>query len=304
MQDRCFAICIHRWTFRYVDVYTSCRHIVDRHFKIHLYIYIPRHTYKHMCDLCMYIRRRTYKHMCAHIHMCFVDIEVREGPKDWKREQQKKKESEGERDRELERQRERERKTGRGRKRDRVWDSERERVSGRERERELARLCVWERKSRTRCRKACHTTPTCATWPVLCVTWPIHTWKFVSWRRVLRAFRVTHHMRHITHAHHTHTSPHHVRVVTYLHVWRDACTCVQWLIHVCDVAWFVHMCKMTQSYAWQDSRICVMWRIHICLVTQTTPAWLAVPKSSHFHYGVATISRLLKITGLLCKKAL
>jgi len=57
-------------------------------------------------------------------------------------------------------------------------------------------------------------------------------------------------------------------------------TCVTWLIHMCD---------MTHSYVWHDSG-------------SSCP--LLLNSSSSRVYAVATSSRLLKIIGLFCKRAL
>jgi len=40
-----------------------------------------------------------------------------------------------------------------------------------------------------------------------------------------------------------------------IYVGYDACTCVIWLICLCDI---------TRSYVWHDSFICVTWLIHMC----------------------------------------
>jgi len=69
---------------------------------------------------------------------------------------------------------------------------------------------------------------------------------------------------------------HSVRDKTYLHVWQDSVNCVTWLICTC---------VMTHSRVWTD---CFRRR------SVGNNAW----------YRVATISRLLQIIGLFCKRAL
>jgi len=41
-------------------------------------------------------------------------------------------------------------------------------------------------------------------------------------------------------------------------MWHDSCTCVTWLIHVCD---------KTHLHVWLDSCTCVTWRIQMCAMT-------------------------------------
>jgi len=103
---------------------------------------------------------------------------------------------------------------------------------------------------------------------------------------------------------------------------QDSFICVMgymtWLIHMCEVAFIWD--DPPHSYVWQaiwhDSFICVMWHIHVhrsvfvcTLVTFHVWGGIHVRQPTtfrvcHVAYGVATISRLLKIIGLFCKRAL
>jgi len=69
-------------------------------------------------------------------------------------------------------------------------------------------------------------------------------------------------------------------MMTLSYVWRDSCTCVTWLLRMCDmthsyvrrdsctcVTWLIHMCDMTHSYVWHDSFMCATWLIHMCDMT-------------------------------------
>jgi len=89
-------------------------------------------------------------------------------------------------------------------------------------------------------------------------------------------------------------------------MWRDSFMCVTWQIDVCDVTrscvwhdsfmcvtWLVHVCDVTRSCGWRDSFMCVTWLIRSNRTIDHTD-----------YYRVATISRLLKIIGLFCKRAL
>ena len=62
------------------------------------------------------------------------------------------------------------------------------------------------------------------------------------------------------------------------------------------VPWLIHVCAMTHSCVCHDSFACVTWFIHVKWFTHMC-------LSNHFIYGVATIRRLHKITGLFCKRA-
>jgi len=125
-----------------------------------------------------------------------------------------------------------------------------------------------------------------------CVTWLIHLW-YDSF------------IRDVTYSHGTYL----------IHMARDSFICdmthsyVAWLIHmrhdsfICDVThshvWHdSFMCDVTYSYVWHDSFICYvthsnvaghMWFIHML-----SQEWFMC-------YGVASISRLLKIIGLICR---
>jgi len=85
-------------------------------------------------------------------------------------------------------------------------------------------------------------------------------------------------------------------------VWHDSFMCVTWLIHVCD---------MTHSCVWRDSFMCVTGLILCWYNWFQCVAWLVRVRVFAMNntcettwYGVATISRLLKIIGLFCKRAL
>jgi len=78
----------------------------------------------------------------------------------------------------------------------------------------------------------------------------------------------------------------HMCDLTYAHVWHDSCTCVTWLMHMCDI---------THPYVWRASCMCVTWLRYLW-----HDSWLM----THDAYGVAMISRLIKFTGLFCKRAL
>jgi len=123
-----------------------------------------------------------------------------------------------------------------------------------------------------------------------------------------------------------------VRDMTHSYVRCDPFMCEMWLTHVC-VSWLIHMCDMTHSYVgcdlfmsemWlsclhHDKLICVTWLL-ICVVRDMTPhmfrswhdsmcevmreIWLTHLCDMTDSYGVATISRLLKMIGLFCKRAL
>jgi len=67
--------------------------------------------------------------------------------------------------------------------------------------------------------------------------------------------------------------------VTHSCVRHDSFIRVMWLIHVCDT---------NSAGVWSDLFICTKWLMYVRNMT----------------YGVATISRLLKIIGLFCKRAL
>ena len=57
----------------------------------------------------------------------------------------------------------------------------------------------------------------------------------------------------------------------------------------------LHICDTMHSYMWHVSLRYVPWLTHMCDMTHSYAPWL---------WGSATCSRLLKITGLFCKRAL
>jgi len=110
------------------------------------------------------------------------------------------------------------------------------------------------------------------------------------------------------------------------YVWHDSFICVTWLIHMCDMThsygWhrLIHMCNMTDLSVRHDSLIRVTWLVYMCNLTDLC-VWhdsficnfsymrhgSIIWRSRLIHtcdYGVATISRLLQIIGLFCKRAL
>ena len=170
----------------------------------------------------------------------------------------------------------------------------------------------------------------CVTWPIilcamthsyvwhdsfLCVTWLLHTCP-------------------ITHAYVWHDSFFGViwlillRATNHSYVWHDSFMCVTWLIYVCDMT---HLCVWHDSFmcATHDSFIRVTWSIHVCDMTHAYVHDMTHSRAHVTHhsciyvqrvfiyifffcraqvspslYGVATISRLLKIIDLFCKRAL
>ena len=87
--------------------------------------------------------------------------------------------------------------------------------------------------------------------------------------------------------------------------------CTAWLIHICDMTHLyvrhdtlVVMCDMTHLYLWNYLFICVTWLIHMCDMRLDLFICVTNLTSACTEYRVATISRLLKITGLFCRRAL
>jgi len=91
----------------------------------------------------------------------------------------------------------------------------------------------------------------------------------------------------------------------------DVCVCVTWRIHICGMThshvWHdaashgmtrrIHTCDTMHLHVWNNTFIRVTWRIHICD--------RRIHMFDMIHsYGVATISRLLKMIILFCKRAL
>ena len=168
----------------------------------------------------------------------------------------------------------------------------------------------------------------------ICVTWLIHmcdmTHSYV-WHDTFICVTWLIHICDMTHSYVWHDSficvTWHIHMcdMTHSYVWHDAFICVTWLIHMCGVA---------HSYAWQavidkalvkdkDKRVQTAEQFLALLATvplhftPTAPIGLSMWHDSfisvNWHdpsicvtsaYGVATISRLLKIIGLFCKRAL
>jgi len=84
----------------------------------------------------------------------------------------------------------------------------------------------------------------------------------------------------------------HVCSVTHPCVWHNASTRVTWLTQVCDVA---HACV---SHTWIRQRV---WHVQTATHSYVGHSSFIVAFNQ---YGVASISRLLKIIGLFCKRAL
>jgi len=123
----------------------------------------------------------------------------------------------------------------------------------------------------------------------ICVTWLIHMW---------------------------HDS--FICVTWLIHMWHDSFICVTWLIHMCPTkrVWWsksaIHDMRMTHSYVWHDTHTsytgcwfemsvsflrndCVVAHTYFALVVCCSYLTSAVVCCL---YGVATVSRIDKITGL------
>jgi len=107
-----------------------------------------------------------------------------------------------------------------------------------------------------------------------------------------------------------------------------SCENLVWHHFFVRVAWLIHTFDWTSSFMWHDSAMCVTWLIHMhamthiythsCTHTSRTHTYTHTHRLIHVTwlrhmchmphpyvcYGVATISRLLKIIGLFCKRAL
>jgi len=104
----------------------------------------------------------------------------------------------------------------------------------------------------------------------------------------------------------------HLCAMTHSYEWHNPCIYVTWLIHTCAMI-LSHTCDMTHSYVCHDSLICVAWLFHVCAMThlyewithsyiyanEHCDTWVIIANE---HYGVATISPLLKIVGLFLQK--
>ena len=91
----------------------------------------------------------------------------------------------------------------------------------------------------------------------------------------------------------------HVWDVAHLYLWHDSLmVCISWqsrLLTRCGMLCLMYMWDVTHFvYAWHDSFM-------VCMREQSRlpNAWDVIHS-----YGVATLSRLLKITGLFCKRGL
>jgi len=117
----------------------------------------------------------------------------------------------------------------------------------------------------------------------------------------------------------------HVCGMAHSYVWRVSFMCGTWLIHMWPdsfisgrtylyMTWLTHVCDMNSSYVWHEkfSQKCVTANLQMCCrccrvlqvccrIHQRT-AWLIFTEMCH-GYGVAPISRLLKMIGLFCKRA-
>jgi len=70
--------------------------------------------------------------------------------------------------------------------------------------------------------------------------------------------------------------------------------CVPWLVHVCDVTHFI--CESWLVHACATAHLCVCYDLFL------RETWLvAVFFQGEIMYGVAKITKLLKIIGLFCK---
>jgi len=124
------------------------------------------------------------------------------------------------------------------------------------------------------------------------------------------------------------------------HMWRDSFVHFAWLIHTCRmthsylwhdsftcVTWLMRIYDMFHSYMRHDSFICATWPINLCDINHRgrlrgfVCVWVCVCvcacgripvvahkvasfSSSSWFYGVASVSRIDKIVGLFCKRAL
>jgi len=149
----------------------------------------------------------------------------------------------------------------------------------------------------------------------ICVTWLIHVWYASFMRGVWKHFAQC--SGEMTHSY----------VAWRIHMWHDVFICdmtysyVTWRIHM----WHdVFICDMTYSYVtwhifeWRYSIMCGVWG-YFAQVRLFSHPRQAIPKrcictghDSYIYvtwrictwYGVAPISRLLKVIGLFCKRAL
>jgi len=136
-------------------------------------------------------------------------------------------------------------------------------------------------------------------------------------------------MRHLTHLHVWHdsftyvTRLIHMCDMTHSHMWHDSFTCLTWQIHMCDLthrrplkvswptlarwSWLKTMSRLremrdlTRSYVWHDSFVCVTWLVGMCDLTRWYVWHTLLVCVTRHTYGVATISRLLKVIGLFCR---
>jgi len=99
-----------------------------------------------------------------------------------------------------------------------------------------------------------------------------------------------------------------------IHLWHDTSSCSTSMSECKNPSCHIHtsyICDMTHSYTHSShprspthSRLIKSWHGHDLLSCSMPPTYHGQNWSYYWNYGVATMSRLLKIIGLLCKRAL